>query len=242
MIRVAQDSDFPSVVSDESLVRICGLRLTYGEVPFIQYFTDGEGALLAVMDRVGIFFGETVTDEWYTFLSMNSEIAVVHCSATIGGELMAMGGWQGDTGVVMKYTAERPDGEEDGVKTSPYLPDVYALLKDHFPHIAPFDYWYPDASHRVRHGRCHISTILDGKTVISTAMTVAETDGAAVLGQVATHPDYRRMGLAGRCINSTISQCKDKELYILPITKEAQKLYEKLGFSAVGGWAELERA
>ena len=63
MIRLAQKADFPRDVSNEVLVRIDGLRLTYGlDVPFVRYYTDGEGALLAVMDGVGIFHATAVTD------------------------------------------------------------------------------------------------------------------------------------------------------------------------------------
>ena len=207
----------------------------------MRYYTDGEGALLAVMDGVGLLHTATLTDEWCAFLAMNPDIVVVHCSDTVGAALMSTGLWQGRVGVTMNYVGERPLCIDNAVCITPYLPAVYALLKEHFPGIAPFDFWYPDASHRVRHGHSHISVVLEGEQVVSTAMTVAECDTAAVLGQVATHPDFRRCGLAGTCIKSTIFQCKDKTLYILPINENAQKLYEKLGFVADGGWAELHR-
>ena len=51
---------------------------------------------------------------------------------------------------------------------------------------------------------------------------------------IATHPDFRRRGMAEKCIKSTIFRCKDKTLYILPINEYAQKLYEKLGFYQIG--------
>jgi len=172
---------------------------------------------------------------------MNPDVSQVHRSDRIGRELMESGIWQGRVGVTMNYVAQMLDAADDAVCTAPYLPSVYDLLKEHFPGISPFESWYPDVSHRVRHGNSHISVILEGERVVSTAMTVAETDTAAVLGQVATHPDFRRRGLAGRCIKSTISQCKGKELYILPVNENAQRLYEKLGFIIEGGWAELRR-
>lgn len=242
MIRVAVTEDFPNIATNEVLVRICGLRLTYGlDVSFIRYYTDGEGALLAVMDQVGLYHAEVLTEEWCAFLVMNPDISTIHCSESIGNALIDSGLWQGRVGVVMSYAGERPEKTDESVCTNPYLPHVYELLKDHFPGISSFDYWYPDVSHRIRHGRGHISAILEGDQVISTAMTVAETDTAAILGQVATHSDFRRRGLAEKCIKSTISNCKDKNLYILPIDEYAQKLYEKLGFKGDGGWAELQR-
>ena len=242
MIRLAVETDFPEIATNEVLVRICGLRLAYGpNASFIHYYSDGEGALLALMDRVGLFHAISLTEEWCAFLAMNPDIATIHCSEAVGEALIRSGLWQGRVGPVMKYAGPLPAAVDAAVCTTPSLPKVYDLLRENFPDIAPFDSWYPDVSHRVRHGNTHISVILEGELVVSTAMTVAETNTAAVIGQVATHPDFRRRGLAGTCVKSTIFQCKDKQLYILPVNVYAQKLYESLGFIIDGGWAELER-
>ena len=242
MIRKAVDSDFSVNANSECLVRILGLRSVYGaDVPFIQYFSDGEGGLMSVMDGVAVVHLDILSDEWQMFLSMNPDVSVIHCSEAIGRALLDTECWQGRVGDVMKYAGDVSTEADDGVCCSPRLPRVYDLLKDHFPGISALDYWYPDVSHRVRHDNCHIAVVLDGERVVSTAMTVAETDTAAILGQVATHPDYRRRGLAEKCIKSTIFQCKDKTLYILPINEYARNLYFKIGFISCGGWAELQR-
>lgn len=242
MIRSAIDGDFPAFADNECLVRILGLRATYGSnASFIQYFSDGEGGLMSLMDGVAVLHLAELTEEWEVFLGMNPNLTVIHCSDTIGRALLNNGQWHGRVGDVMVYQGDIPTDMEKAVNCTPHLPTVYELLKDHFPGISPFNSWYPDVSHRVRHGHCHISVIQEEELVISTAMTVAETDSAAILGQVATHPAFRRRGLAGTCIKSTIFQCKGKCLYILPIGEVARKLYEKLGFVLCGGWAELQR-
>lgn len=242
MIRSAIESDFPAFADNECLVRILGLRATYGpNASFIQYFSDGEGGLMSLMNGVAVLHLAELTEEWEIFLGMNPDLMVIHCSDIVGRALLDNGQWHGRVGDVMVFQGEIPIASEDMVNNTPYLPAVYELLKDHFPGISPFNSWYPDVSHRVRHGHCHISVIQEDDRVISTAMTVAETDTAAILGQVATHPDFRRRGLAGTCINSTIFQCKGKQLYILPMGETARKLYEKLGFVLCGGWAELLR-
>lgn len=242
MIRRALESDFPSTAHNECLVRIWGLRRTYGlNAPFIQYFSDGEGGLMYLMGGVAVLHLADLTEEWKAFLTMNPDIMKIHCDEAIGNSLISTNQWSGRVGDVMMYTGDSPSFADESVCHTPYLPLVYDLLKDHFPGISPFEYWYPDVSHRVRHGHCHISVIKQAEQVVSTAMTVAETEDAVVLGQIATHPDYRRQGLAGKCIKSTISQCKGKLLYILPLNENAQKLYKKLGFVTCGGWAELER-
>ena len=121
---------------------------------------------------------------------MNPEIIHLHSSAAVGRELIDSGNWQGREGIVLKYAGGREFTSSD-VCENPYLPHVHALLDSCFDSMAPLNAWYPDVSHRIRHDCAKIATILDGENVVSTAMTVAETDTLAVLGQVATHSDYR---------------------------------------------------
>lgn len=242
MIRLAQEEDFAIKENNEVLVRILGIHLTYGtEAPFVRYYTDGTGSLLTIMDGAALFHTDELNDEWSAFLAMNPDIISVHCTQSIGDRLIQSRVWKGRVGHTMEFTGKPPQSISESVCATPHLPAVYELLRDHFPGISPFNSWYPDVSHRLRHGNSHISVIQDDKKVISTAMTVAETDNAAVLGQVATHPDFRRRGMAETCVKSTVFQCKGKKLYILPVDDIALKLYKKLGFEIVGGWAELER-
>ena len=243
MIRRALDVDIPNEAFDETLIRIVGLKKAYGcDVPFIQFYTDENHGLLSIMDGVGLLSVDKLTDEWRIFLLMNSDIHVLHCAGSIGRDLLNDGDWQGRVGVVMRYdSTDYTDADVTSVCVSPYLPDVYTLLDTYFPNMISFNNWYPDASHRVRHGCCHIGSVVSGDRVISSAMTVAESDTAAIIGQVATHQDFRKQGLAGKCINAVIQQCKGKSLYILPIHENAARLYHKLGFVPSGEWAELNK-
>ena len=241
MIRRATGAEIPVSGSDECLIRIAALKHTYGtDAPFIQYFTDSEGRFVSVMDGVAIFYAQELTDEWQMFLQMNPDIRTLHCSGTVGSVLMESAPWQGRVGDVMQYNGIPQETPLD-VLTQPYLPDVYALLEQHFPGMSSLNCWYPDASHRVRHGCCHIGCIIRENKVVSTAMTVAETPAEAIIGQVATDPRFRNQGMAGTCVNTVISQCKGKVLYILPIHEKAKQLYQKLGFVTCGTWAELEK-
>lgn len=241
MIRRATSEEIPVTGTDECLIRIASLKTTYGwDAPFIQFFTDGSGGLLSIMDGVAILHLSELTEEWQIFLGMNPDIHTLHCSGAIGRILTESTYWQGRAGEVMRYNGFFQECSPD-VCTQPYLPDVYALLERHFPGISSLNYWYPDASHRMRHGCCHIGCILRDNRVVSTAMTVAETSSEAIIGQVATDPAFRRQGMAGTCVNAVISQCKGKMLYILPIHEDAMLLYHKLGFVACGTWAELEK-
>ena len=242
MIRQATETDFLTMPMDECALRIHSLRRAYGlNVPFIRYYADDNGGLLSVMDGAAVLYCTENREEWCVFITMNPDVLRVHCSAGVGRQLVDIGGWQGREGIVLKYVGDR-DFEPPYVCETPYLPSVHALLDQCFDEMAPLNAWYPDVSHRIRHDCAQIATILDSDLVVSTAMTVAETEEVALLGQVATHPDFRGRGYAKTCINSLVSRCKDKELYILPMTDYARSLYEKMGFVPEGDWAELQRA
>lgn len=242
MIRIADDSDFSVLPCTESAVRIHALKRAYGmKMPFLRFYSDGEGALLSIMDGVGILnCPRETSEEWLAFLLMNPDIQTIHCPAENGQILLKSGMFEMEQGIVMTYDGDKTESPS-GIVKNPHLPSVYALLKDHFEGISDFNAWYPDASHRVRHDCSRVACVCDGQQVISTAMTVAEIDTAAIIGQVATHPDHRRKGLAGRCIKSLISTCEGKTLYILPANENARLLYEKLGFRVHSAWMELHK-
>ena len=241
MIRQAIETDFAHCAHDECALRIHSLKRAYGiDVPFIRYYADNHGGLLSIMDGAGVLSCTENREEWAVFITMNPDIFHLHCSAEMGRQLRKTGGWQGREGVVLKYAGIR-EFDVLEICESPYLPHVHELLSQCFESMSTLNAWYPDVSHRIRHDCANIATILDGERVVSTAMTVAETEDAALLGQVATDSRYRGRGYAQTCIKSIVSMCKEKELYILPVTDYAQSLYVKMGFVPDGDWAELQR-
>lgn len=242
MIRMANTTDFPFIGDTECAIRIQSLKAIYGcDVPFLRFYTDGEGSFLSLMDGVAVFFAaQPVSDEWMAFFAFQPEIVRVHTDATTGQQLAEIGGWSLTEGTTLKYAGEER-GEDPDICQAPFLPDVYTLLAANFPHIAPFEAWYVDYSHRFRHGHCHVAAIMDKGKPVSVATTVAETETAAILGQVATDTAFRRRGYAAKCLFSLIYRCKGKQLYILPVNKYAEKLYISMGFRPESSWAELER-
>ena len=116
MIRKAVESDFGVVADNECLVRILGLRLAYGpDVSFIQYFADGEGGLMSLMDGVAVLHLASLTEEWQVFLAMNPDIAVIHCNDEIGNVLLSTNQWKGRVGDVMRYEGAMPPSLDESV-------------------------------------------------------------------------------------------------------------------------------
>ena len=244
MIRTAYDRDFCRPITDETMVRLYGLREAYGlDVPFIRYYADEEGGLLSLMDGIAMFSpaSDAVTEEWIAFLQMMPDVRCIHCSGRVGEALVSRISGHLRTGVVLKLALAVPCvTTESKIVRDPYLPKVYSLLSRCFDTLPALDAWYPDVSHRVRHGCCMLACIEEEDRIVSTAMTVAQAGDYAVLGQVATDPDYRRRGYAYACLSDLISRWQGDRLYIVPANEVARKLYEALGFSQNDTWAELE--
>lgn len=241
MIRQAIGSDFVTEIQDECAIRIHALVRAYGiDAPFIRYYADDCGGVLSILDNTAVLYCQENIEEWVTFVTMNPEIMRIHCSVAAARLLHSTEEWQGREGVVLKYAGDT-DLDAPNVCETPYLPHVYALLSTCFEKMPALNAWYPDVSHRLRHNCSKIAVILNGEQVVSTAMTVAETKTAALIGQVGTHVAFRGHGYAKACIRSIISRCKGKSLYILPMTDHARTMYEKMGFVADGDWAELQR-
>lgn len=242
MIRVAIESDFNREITSESELRICALKLAYGlDVPFIQFFADDEGAIASVMDGFcTVYVGEKMNDEWRVFLQMHADIRAIHSSEDVIATLSREMNIPYKKGEVMRIS-----DMSSKVTLHEYQPrnialrEVYTLLNAVFGDLPPFDGWYVDASHRVRHGCCHITAESENGRLIGCAMTVAETEIAALIGGVATLSEHRGRGVATCCVTELLAQLPQKTVLIAPRDEKAAGLYQKLGFVPCGTWAEL---
>lgn len=258
MIRLAAETDFsafsacshPAVT--DGAVRIRSWHAAYGtQTRFLSSFTDGRGTFLSVMDGFAVLAdltgeatdGAAVDEEWAAFIAMHPDIRRVRCAHAAGERLAAALQAPVATGEVQRCDACPPSGRTDGlvpVRTV-RAEGVYRLLCDAFPDgaLPPFDAFYVDLSHRLRHGLCRIAAVEDPPgTPLACAMTVAEAPDAVVIGAVATAPQRRRRGYASACIRALLAEDARPAL-IAPNDDAAARLYRSLGFSPYGGWAEL---
>ena len=63
---------------------------------------------------------------------------------------------------------------------------------------------------------------------------------------VAVHPDFRRRGIAEALVTGLVEELKNNGSHCLTLevrasNTPARSLYEKMGFSAEGEWAEIQR-
>lgn len=214
--------------------------LAYGsQAPFAPFYLDTDGNIVSVLDGNAIMSGTfSNMGEWAAFFAMHPDIVTITGEEPIVQELSKILKLPLITKTVMQYT-DGVNNVEKNTVLQPAIREVYALLVSVFDtQMPPFENWYVDVSHRVRHGLCRIAGINEEGTLVSTAMTVAECENAAIIGAVATHPAYRKKGYASTCIRNLIGQMAGgdipKTIWISPKNDGALRLYSSLGFILSG--------
>ncbi len=123
------------------------------------------------------------------------------------------------------------------------LHDTYSLLSDVFSigSPAPFDDYFVDMSHRVRHGVSDVYNVYWGDEPISTLSVFAISESAAVLGGIATKRTYQHQGIASAVLRSVTETLSEHGRCIFLHRERKIGIYEKCGFQPTGRWAQLDR-
>lgn len=228
-------------VETEAAIRIRGQAAAYGAgCPFLPIWTTEHGGAVSLLDGAAVLaIGEEDWEESALFLSMRRDVTSVRTDARTAAYLADRGsGGDLQTGQVMRL--ERPFPERPGGALTPSPGEVYPLLAACFPGaMPPFEAWYVDVSHRLRHGAGRLAVVRQGGEIVSTAMSVAECEGAALLGAVATRADCRKKGYAAACLSALIRDLGNRQIYIAPKNEPAARLYAELGFAVCGEWGAL---
>ena len=244
MIRLAREAELRAFVpQEEAGWRLKGWYEAYGsERPFLRFYTDGIGSFLGCLDTAAVLEAATGADtgEWGLFLAVQPELQTLRSSAETAGRLTAFGR-PGQTGAVLRATVSAPPS----IETGPLTPrEMYPLLIAAFGERAPaFEGWYLDVSHRLRHGGCRLWGVRCDGVPVAGAMTVAEASGGAVIGGLATVPDYRNRGYAGACVAALCEALLSERKTVLtaPDTPSLEQWYIQRGFVPAGTYGERIR-
>ncbi|HPU59260.1 MAG TPA: GNAT family N-acetyltransferase [Candidatus Avimonas sp.] len=248
MIRTATDEDLKSLRPDsEAAVKILCLAEAYGLArSFLRFWCNEDRTLfMSLIDGVATI--STISDEpevdfeeLGVFLSMQRDINIVRTSETVANGIVKHCGIDAEYGSVLtpgdglKKPSETPENLSPG--------EAYPLLKACFEGLPPFDSWYADVSHRLRHGFCRIVGFRRDGIPVSCAMTTSEIHNAAVIGAVATLEQARGKGYASSSVltlaNDLINQ--GKKVFLSPKNCKAHELYTGLGFAECGRWANIK--
>lgn len=230
----------------EAAVRLRGLAHAYGtQTPIVQFWQDEAGGFASLMDGCAVVdLPESAPSaEWRQFLTLLPGLHSLRTDAATAGAL-AQAGWTGwQTGLVMTPGPSLPPPARKPRLLSPR--EAWPVLSACFGQdLPPFDAWYVDMSHRLRHDAALLVGFVEAGRAVACAMTVAQSPGGALIGGVATLPACRGKGYASACV-LTLAQAltaRGDRVLLSPKNEEARELYARLGFVKAGQWGSVRRA
>lgn len=167
--------------------KIRALFLAYGGgYDFCRFFRHG-GTFLAALDGSFVIAEQPGADieELAQFLALHG-FTDIFCSEYMGQALIPLLNAEFTPVSLMEYA-----GEKGGALPAECSPsEAWRVISSRF--AIPFEPWYLDMSHRVRHGisRC----ISDGRAALVIQHAI---NGEALISQVSVLPEYEGQGIAG---------------------------------------------
>ncbi|MBQ6412135.1 MAG: GNAT family N-acetyltransferase [Ruminococcus sp.] len=230
--------------TDPFYTRILSLYESYGGgYDFVDYWvqeTDGRtvSAISRFEDKFSLYLTENSDlEEVAAFLRFQGAGAVMTDSRyTL--ELMSE---QVISGQVLRYAGEYYNSESE--LYTPEIKPLYALLQscesDIF-RVPEYMSFLSDVTHRRNLGKCAIMATNVGGAIASAVMTVSETESAAILGAVATHPDFRRRGLSRELVRTLASRItsQGRAAYVFSASVANTRFYQNSGFEICAEFTE----
>ena len=246
MIRPADGSVIRGVRADDAFyTRVLSLYLCYGEYGFVDFWVQEAGdSAVALISRFEDKFSLYLTsdsdlDEIAAFLSFRGAGSAMFDASF---KLPISGAVHTIEGDVLEYT-----GEDHNSELEIYIPDL-ADVYDTVRTCASDIFRVPDRllflsdlTRRNNSGRLSLMGAAVDGVLASSALTVSETDSAAILGAVATRPEYRRRGLSRELVRALATKLRadGKRVYVLSASEANTRFYKKSGFDISAGFKEI---
>ena len=226
MIRTATPTELAAFAPTTAVGhKIKGLFLAYGAgFAFLPFWTDEQGGFGACLSGCALIdAGAQTAAEWACFLQMLPTAQTAETTAAVAENTPAF---------VFESRPVLTLPPSEGAEIAPPLDKVYALEKAVFGDtMPPFDEWYADMSHRLRHGCGKAAGIYEGETLAGTALVTLTDDAVGIVGGVATAPQSRGKGYARRTVSALAHalQREGKQALIVPKNAHADTLYRRWG-------------
>ena len=147
-----------------------------------------------------------------------------------------------ETGAVMTLTHPLPAPSLPTGFTVTEQPDLKALwhlLKscENTDFAVPaYEDFLPDISHKLRHGTAVCRVLQKNGYMMAAAMTVALTEHTALIGGVATAPDYRRQGFGAYCVRTLCTDLNGRTIYLMRDIHRHADFYQQCGFETTASF------
>ena len=219
--------------------KIKALAESYGTgYDFLTFYGGDKGIVAAKYYNSAVISGNTEDSE--ALDELKSFLTVLGKGTLMSYELSEGLGISADCkkSCIMKFTDKVPrenDLNRDNVNNGLTYREIYEILKEGFD--MSFDEWYVDINHNVRHGISRIFTVGN----FTTATLMFSVDGISFISAVATRPDMRGKGWAGKLVRYiALSEAKCRNEACLICEEKLKGLYENAGFTLSGYCAETK--
>lgn len=224
--------------------RIKSLYKTYNyTLPFVDFWieiTDNKcTALIARLESVFILrlTDDSDLDEISSFLRVSGASSII-CD---GKYSLNVNLSRKDGPIFMRDLPFKLEEKFDII--SPSVKDVYFVIdkcrSDNFS-VPNYEDFTLDVTHKLNSKTIRMYGISNGIVLQSCIMTLAESDDCAVLGALATLPNFRTCGFGSYLIKyiTNILIKENKSVYLHRAKNENVDFYKKSGFKEYGIWAE----
>lgn len=136
---------------------------------------------------------------------------------------------------------------DDEIKSTHNMKSVYELISEAIPNSFPkgknaYLSFLSDFTFRQSRDLARVKAVSCGETLLSCALTAAESENAALISGVACSGLQRRKGLGRRTVLTLANELKreNKEVYVIALNDSAKAFYKKIGFEeyCIVGYSE----
>lgn len=238
IIRVSPDeiSALLNACKDSAMgCRVASNLLAYGvEQPFAPFYLSDAGAV-SILDGLAIchLTGEGDREELASFMRMNPQVSAVLYDGALPFPVK-------EEGAVMSCLRKRPF-PSPGVEDTQDYHGVYRVLcgvpwmKQSLP---PFDVWYVDVCHKVRHGIASMKAVVQDGAMVSVGMITGQSEDMGIIGGVATRENCRGRGFGSRLVCALTEELlhQGKKACLFRRQGENEAFYRSLGYETIGQW------
>lgn len=158
---------------------------------FCRLYADENGAAVLVYNSLAVIAAESITEELKSFIYMLMPITVESDADFKPDKACGYSGIHRTLFRINPAVSEITDGEPE---VNGSLDEIYGIISEGFGDI-PYDLWYTDISHRIRHGVS--KTYLLNKTTLTVQYDIG---GFVFVSHVATASENRGKGAARRLL------------------------------------------